>query len=95
MQACHNFLERKSHGYWIQAARSRDPRGVIWHYDRNAVLIPAALVDDVVALASEQERLEGWIMEQVEQGAALLGLYPPNAENKARYEASKTGKAGQ
>lgn len=50
-----------------------------------AVLIPAALIDDLVALAPEQERLEGWIMAQVEAGAALPGLYPPNEENKARY----------
>ena len=26
-------------------------------------------------------------MNQVNDGAALPGLYPPNAENKARYEA--------
>ena len=26
-------------------------------------------------------------MGEVEGGAALPGLYPPNAENKARYEA--------
>ncbi len=51
-----------------------------------AVVVPAALVDDVVAAGSEQERLEGWIMEEVEKGAKLPGLYPPNAENKARYE---------
>ncbi|MDE2514630.1 MAG: ribonuclease activity regulator RraA [Rhodospirillales bacterium] len=54
-----------------------------------AVLIPAALLDAVVAAAAEQEAMETWIMEQVEGGAALPGLYPPNAENKARYEASR------
>src|SRR5207249_2604011 len=54
-----------------------------------AVLIPAALVNDIVAAAPEQERLESWIMREVENGAALPGLYPPNAESKARYEASK------
>ncbi len=54
-----------------------------------AVLIPAALIDTVLELAPEQERFEGWIMEEVGRGAALPGLYPPNAENKARYEASK------
>ncbi|MEZ2409585.1 regulator of RNase E activity RraA [Bosea sp. OAE752] len=59
--------------------------------DDGAVLIPAALVDAVVELAPEQERLEGWIMSEVEKGAALPGLYPPNAENKARYEATKKG----
>jgi hypothetical protein len=31
-------------------------------------------------------------MGEVERGAALPGLYPPNAENKARYEASKQAK---
>ena len=52
-----------------------------------AVLIPQALLDDVVAAAVEQERLEGWIMTQVDAGMALPGLYPPNDENRARYEA--------
>ena len=53
-----------------------------------AVLIPAALLDPVTDASVEQERLEGWIMGQVEAGAALPGLYPPNAENRARYEAA-------
>ena len=52
-----------------------------------AVLIPAALLDDVVSASVEQERLEGWIMGQVEAGVPLPGLYPPNAENAARYQA--------
>ena len=52
-----------------------------------AVLIPAALLDEVVAAAVEQERLEGWIMTQVEADVPLPGLYPPNEETKARYEA--------
>lgn len=56
-----------------------------------AVVIPAALLDGVVAAAAEQERLEAWIMTEVENGAALPGLYPPNAEAKARYAASKGG----
>jgi hypothetical protein len=38
---------------------------------------------------AEQERLEAWIMDQVQGGASLPGLYPPNAESKARYEATK------
>jgi regulator of RNase E activity RraA len=54
-----------------------------------AVLIPAAKLDEVVAGAVEQERLEAWIMEEVEKGAALPGLYPPNDENKARYAAAR------
>jgi len=54
-----------------------------------AVVIPAALLDEVVATAPEQERLEAWIMTEVDRGAALPGLYPMNAETKARYEAQK------
>jgi regulator of RNase E activity RraA len=63
------------------------PNDVIVVDGDGAVLIPAALLDAVVAAAVEQERLEGWIMGQVEQGAALPGLYPPNEENAARYQA--------
>src|SRR6218665_1021313 len=54
-----------------------------------AVLIPAALLGEVAAQATEQERLEDWIMQQVQSGAALPGLYPPDAGNRARYEAGK------
>jgi regulator of RNase E activity RraA len=63
------------------------PDDLIVADDDGAVVIPAALVDAVAAEAAEQERQEAWIMSEVEKGAALPGLYPPNAENKARYEA--------
>ena len=65
------------------------PDDVIVADGDGAVVIPAALVDEVTALAVEQERLEGWIMEEIKGGAALPGLYPANAENLARYEAAK------
>lgn len=54
-----------------------------------AVVIPAAMVHEIVDMAVEQEHLEGWIMNEVNAGAALPGLYPPNEENKARYEAAR------
>jgi regulator of RNase E activity RraA len=54
-----------------------------------AVLIPAKLVEEVTEAGVEQERFEGWIMGEVEKGLPLPGLYPPNAETKARYEKSK------
>ncbi len=68
------------------------PDDVVVVDDDGAVLIPAALLDDVLALAPEQERMEGWIMTEVERGVPLPGLYPMNAETKARYEAFKAGK---
>ena len=63
------------------------PGDVVVVDDDGAVLIPAALLEEMLVLAPEQERLEAWIMSQVDEGAALPGLYPPNAENKARYQA--------
>ncbi len=52
-----------------------------------AVLIPSTLLEDVLAEGPEQERMEAWIMGEVEAGVPLPGLYPMNAETKARYEA--------
>lgn len=54
-----------------------------------AVVIPAALIDGLLDEAVEQERFEAWLMDEVMAGAVLPGLYPPNAENKARYEAAR------
>jgi regulator of RNase E activity RraA len=63
------------------------PNDIIVVDQDGAVLIPAAMLDEVLAASVEQERLEGWIMSQVEQGVKLPGLYPPNEENKAKYAA--------
>ena len=66
------------------------PNDVVVVDDDGAVLIPAAELDRVVAEAPEQERLEAWIMSEVDGGASLPGLYPPNAENRARYEKTRS-----
>ena len=63
------------------------PNDVIVTDEDGAVCIPQALLDDVVKVSVEQERMEGWIMEEVGRGVPLPGLYPMNAETKARYEA--------
>ncbi|WP_042878742.1 ribonuclease activity regulator RraA [Cupriavidus necator] len=67
------------------------PNDVIVVDQDGAVLIPAAMLDEVIAASVEQERLEGWIMQEVERGMPLPGLYPPNDENKARYKAWTEG----
>ena len=70
------------------------PDDVIMVDDDGAVVIPQKLVAEVAANAAEQEQMEGWIMSEVNNGASLPGLYPPNAENKARYEAWAARKRG-
>ena len=61
--------------------------------DDGAVVIPRALLDGVLEAAVEQERLEAWIVGEVQAGVPLPGLYPANAETKARYEAFRAGQA--
>src|SRR5580692_1135502 len=63
------------------------PDDVIVVDDDGAVVIPQALLNEVVEEAAEQEKLEAWIMGEVQAGVPLPGLYPANAETKARYEA--------
>ena len=62
------------------------PDDIVVVDDDGAVLIPAALLEDVVRVAPEQERMETWIMDEVTNGAKLPGLYPPNEENLKRYK---------
>jgi regulator of RNase E activity RraA len=51
------------------------------------VVIPRHLADEVAHDAAEQERLEAWILEEVRGGRGIFGLYPPDADTRARYEA--------
>src|SRR5204863_8566670 len=50
---------------------------------------PASPLDHILAEGPEQERMEAWIVNEVNNGATLPGLYPMNAETKARYAATK------
>ncbi|WP_198083547.1 ribonuclease activity regulator RraA [Variovorax sp. E3] len=61
------------------------PNDVVVADDDGAVLIPAGMLEEVVQAALTQERLETWIMGEVEAGSALPGLYPPNEQNQARF----------
>jgi regulator of RNase E activity RraA len=63
------------------------PDDILVADEDGAVVIPAALLDEVAAEAAEQEQLEAWIVSEIQSGAALPGMYPINAENKARYQA--------
>lgn len=55
--------------------------------DEGVVVIPRHLADEVAADAVEQEKMEVFILERVQQGAKLAGTYPPNAETRAAFQA--------
>ena len=65
------------------------PDDVVVADDDGAVVIPQNLVEFVATEGAEQERMETFILSEVEKGAKLPGLYPMNEETKARYEAWK------
>jgi regulator of RNase E activity RraA len=65
------------------------PGDVIVCDDDGAVVIPQGLVAFVAEEGAEHERMETWIVGEVERGAKLPGLYPMKEETRARYEAAK------
>ena len=69
------------------------PDDILVADDDGAVVIPAALLSEVVAEAAEQEEFEAWVVCEVQAGTALPGLYPPSAETKARYQAYRTSQS--
>ena len=60
--------------------------------DREGVVcLPTHLAEEIAHDAAEQERQETFILSEVQGGKALRGVYPPNEETKARFEAWKAG----
>lgn len=59
--------------------------------DRDGVIvIPPALVEEVVDAALAQEEEDAWIAEQVAAGHAVDGLFPMNAQWRARFEEQRS-----
>jgi regulator of RNase E activity RraA len=56
-----------------------DPDGV--------VVLPADIAEEVARDAVEQDRLEAYVRERIEGGDSIVGVYPPNEETKAAYQA--------
>lgn len=63
------------------------PDDVVVADQDGAVLIPKAQLETVLTEGPAQEAEEAWIVNEVNRGATLPGLYPMNAETRARYEA--------
>ena len=63
------------------------PDDVIVADQDGVVVIPKAMLEHVLTAGPAQEAAEAWTVEEVNRGEALPGLYPMNAETKARYEA--------
>lgn len=77
------------HGITIACGGTTVQPGDIIVGDRDGVIvIPPGIAEDVVDAALAQEDEDAWIAEQVAGGAAVDGLFPMNAEWRAKYEAA-------
>ena len=59
------------------------------------MVIPAHLADEIADECTQMESFEDFVLEQVEEGAAIIGLYPATDEaNIEKYNAwrEKTGR---
>jgi regulator of RNase E activity RraA len=61
------------------------PGDIIVGDDEGVVVIPQHLADEVAEACEEQEKMEAFILERVQNGAKLAGTYPPNEETKAAF----------
>ena len=68
------------------------PADVLVGDGEGVVVIPAKLADEVAQEAASQTEFEDWVEAKVKEGRSIFGLYPPNAETKAEFEAWKKGR---
>jgi regulator of RNase E activity RraA len=57
------------------------------------VVIPQHLAEEIAVDAAEQERMEEFILNKVQNGARLAGTYPPNDGTRSAYLAWKSKKS--
>jgi regulator of RNase E activity RraA len=68
-----------------------EPGDVIVGDGDGVIVIPPSLAWEVAREAAAQEAEDEWVAKQVAAGASVDGLFPMNAEWRARYEAERRG----
>ena len=62
------------------------PNDILIADQDGAVVIPKDIAQETLDSSGEFEALEEWILEQVNAGRKLPGLYPPNEAAKAEFK---------
>ena len=57
------------------------------------MIVPREIAVEVAAEAVEMTAFEAYVQRQVGAGRSIIGLYPPNPETRAEYEAWRAGEA--
>jgi regulator of RNase E activity RraA len=69
------------------------PGDVIVGDSDGVIVVPRALVDEVVDAALAHEHEDAWVAARVAEGHPLEGLFPLNPEWRARYDAERSDRA--
>ncbi len=69
------------------------PGDVIVGDDDGAMVIPAALVEEVARDAAEQELRDAWSFERVSHGDSSVGVFPISADRMHEYESWKAARS--
>jgi regulator of RNase E activity RraA len=68
------------------------PGDVLVGDQEGVVVIPANIAEEVAKEGEAQTMFEDWVEAKVKEGRSIFGLYPPNAQTKAEFEAWKNKK---
>jgi len=58
--------------------------------DDGVIVIPAALVDEVLAEAERQEAEDAWVAQRIAEGHGLEGLFPMDVVWRAQYDTERS-----
>lgn len=70
------------------------PGDVVVGDQDGVVVVPRHLAQEVADDALEQERLEVFVMAEIQAGKSIVGIYPPNQAMLERYQAWRAEQAG-
>jgi regulator of RNase E activity RraA len=65
------------------------PGDIVIGDEDGVVFLPADIAEEVARDAVEQDQLEAYVRQRIEGGDSIVGVYPPNEQTKADYEAWK------
>jgi regulator of RNase E activity RraA len=64
------------------------PGDIVFGDSEAVIVIPRQLAEEVAADAMEMERRERFLFKEIEAGRSIRGVYPPDEETTARYQAA-------
>ena len=70
------------------------PGDVIVGDDDGVVVLPRAVAAEVAKEARAQEEMEAYVQRQIDGGAPIPGVYPPNAATRAAFAAETAARGG-